>query len=508
MQELEVEPGREKVLGRELLAHVEREPAREAALQRHVVAAVQDAHRIRDVEQLDVVHGVDLGGQERGRVHVPRVLQLVRLVGLVVRERPAEAERLREVGLADRERLERLNLGGAQCGLPRRERQVERVVVLEMQRNAAQAKSVGLVLKTVAQMCAEERVVVEELQRLVVVAAELVHGVFQEIFGGAVAAAVEDRVLSEISGGRAVRAVVVSAGVVFVKRRVAREPAVRRGPPVLGVSGLLAAAAVHVVLELAEVRVGTALRDHVDRAGAGVSGGRIARTGRHLELRRAVKQKAVDELVRERVGVVDAFELIAFLVLAAAAQHGIAGAVERRAGDRREQVGFVRAVGFAEDRVDLVRRHGVRVLRLLRLKRRAARSAAGAADVRELLRQRLRDADRLARGDRHAVDRRVLIAGAGERDLVGVGDDAGQREKAVRVRGRGVALRRRDGGDGDAAQRRAVLPSDRSVDGSGGGLRGGRYERAQHEREGKRQTQYGPQAADVRARGSTGRRSE
>ena len=289
-------------------------------------------------------------------------------------------------------------------------------------------------------------VLVERLQRLVLVAAELEDRVLDEVAAGRVV--VEQREADRVAVGAVAAA--LAAGVVRDRRRVAGQRPVRGRPAELGAGEVVEHRTADVGFDVTEGRVAAALHGGVDLAGADVADGGVARAGAELEVRDAVERERVHELVGERVGVVDAFELEAFVVLAAAAENRVAAAVERGARQRDDQVRLALSVRLAQDRLDLVRVDAVGVLRLLRLERADARGAArGRADRLELGGQRLVDRGRLRRADGDAVDGRTLIARCGERDAVRVGDDADDAEEALGVCLRGVPGRRRDGDDVD-----------------------------------------------------------
>ena len=240
-----------------------------------------------------------------------------------------------------------------------------------------------------------------------------------------------------------------------------------RRPTVLDAAEVIEQRRAHVAFERTEGRTRAALDGRVDLAGADVADGRVTRARAELEVRDAVERQRVHELMRERVGVVDAFELEAFVVLAAAAQHGIAAAVERGARQRDDEVRFALGVRLAQDRLDLVGVDAVRVFRRLRLEGAHARGAArGRADRLELGGQRLVDRCRLRGAHGDAVDGRALIARRGERDAVRVGRDADDAEKALGVCLGSVSARWRDGDDVDVRDGLAV-GRDRSGDVSG-----------------------------------------
>ena len=251
------------------------------------------------------------------------------------------------------------------------------------------------------------------------------------------------------------------------------------------------AAGEQVAFQLAEVRVGAALRDDVDRARTGVADRSVARARRDLEVLGAVEDQRVDELVGEGVGVVDAFVLEAFLVLTATAQNGVAAGIERGARDRREQVGFVGATALAEHGRDL--RWPTLYWSLVCAGWNAPDGlrACRAPDVLKRLVEADRYVDRLPLDDRHAGDGVRFVPLAGKRDGIGVRRDAADGKETVLV-GRG----RVTGGRGNCGHRNAgqfrisLAGGDGTRDVSGRSLREGRRHAAQHERQKQRKRHY------------------
>src|SRR5665213_2284277 len=335
------------------------------ALQPRKVAVDDAVPVVRAVEQRDGVDPVELRGEERRGVQAVRVLQLERLVRLVAVDDFAlvpHADALGEAVLAVREREQRLNerRGDSQVGLS--VRQPLRVVVLERQPGRG---------CPVSEVQIELGVVVEDLERLAVVAPELVDEVVDDVVRRVRRAAGEVR--ADQQRVRPVAAVVVRVAV-EEDRRVLGEAPVRARPAVLAAQLVLVAARPQVAFQLSEGGTRPALRDDVDRAGSDVADRRVARTRRHLEVRGAVEDQRVHELMREGVGEVDPLELEALFGFAPAAQHGEPVHVERRARDRRQQRRFVGAAGLAEHGRDLLGADVVLVGRLRRLER-AGRAA-------------------------------------------------------------------------------------------------------------------------------------